>query len=253
MEKGCLHLWDPSTRKGLQTPQGLLPWSCEVRLDTFSDTPALCSGTNIGYGVGENRHRQRPYSCINPPPSNLAQSLMHTWGNTTGAALPGFSTPSLSKGSATHDGRDVYTLRAPVAAVTTAAGDIAAALQVAELPLATTPSAAGKSVHFTVLARVITPAFTPSVDHGYNGTLPTLTLLIDRGDGAWLASNGGRLCDWGGDTTGGLGAPPWMNGDWDVHSFSARLGWVGTARMALAVASGGVVDVSMLKVAQIGM
>jgi hypothetical protein len=82
--------------------------------------------------------------------------------------------------------------------------------------------------------------------------MPTLTLLVDRGDGVWLASNGGELTDWGGDAAGGNGAPPWMDGEWDVHSFSVRIGWTGLARFALAVASGGTVQISMLKVAQIG-
>ena len=59
-----------------------------------------------------------------------------------------------------------------------------------ELPLATTPSAAGKSMALTVLARVTTAAFAPHDVKGWNGTLPTLTLLVDRGDGVWLASNG---------------------------------------------------------------
>ena len=267
VEKGCEHPWNAATRKGIQTKQGLLPWSCEVRLDTFADTPALCSGTNIGYGTGDNRHRQRPYSCVNPVPANFAPSLGELWasppnsssssnsggGSGGSVALPGFSVPHMSTSGAKHDGRQVFTLTAPPAAAAAssrAGGEIAAALVVTELPLATTPSAAGKSLALTVLARVATAAYTPHDVKGYNSTLPTLTLLVDRGDGVWLASNGGALSDWGG--AAGDGAPAWMDGDWDVHSFSVRVGWAGTARMALAVAAGGTVELAMLKVAQIG-
>ena len=250
VEKGCQHPWAADTRKGIHTPQGLVPWSCEVRLDTFIDSPALCSSTNMGYGTGDNHHRQRPYHCINPPPSNFAPSLGELWtANTTSTEekeLPGFSAPHLSASGAKHDGREVFTLTAPPAA----SGKFAAALVVTELPLATTPSAAGKSLSFTVLARVATAAFAPHDVKGWNGTMPTLTLLVDRGDGLWLASNGGALTDWGG--AAGLGSPPWMDQQWDVHSFSVRVGWVGTARMALACAAGGAVEVTMLKVAQIG-
>ena len=61
LDKGCEYTWNVTTRKGVQTQQGMLPWSCEARLDTFTDTSARCSGTNIGYGVPDNVHRQRPY------------------------------------------------------------------------------------------------------------------------------------------------------------------------------------------------
>ena len=191
VEKGCEHPWDAATRKGVQTEQGLLPWSCEVRLDTFADTPALCSGTSIGYGTGDNQHRQRPYSCVNPLPANFAPSLGELWTANSSAgtgALPGFSAPHMSASGAKHDGREVFTLTAPPAA--DSGGKIAAATVVTELPLATTPSAAGKSMALTVLARVTTAAFAPHDVKGWNGTLPTLTLLVDRGDGVWLASNG---------------------------------------------------------------
>jgi hypothetical protein len=43
-----------------------------------------------------------------------------------------------------------------------------------------------------------------------------------------------------------------MSGEWDTLAFAAQLGWAGTARVALACAAGGAVEVASLKVAQIG-
>jgi hypothetical protein len=247
VEKGCEHVWDAATRRGIQTQQGLMPWSCEVQLNTVSDTPALCSGTDIGYGVGDNRRRQRPYLCHIQPPENFAEDLESLWTANNVVALPGFSAPLLNATETRYDGRKVYRIEAP----TNDDGQLAAAMVIAEIPLATTPSAAGKSLAFTVLARTATASFVSHDTRGWNETMPTLTLLVDRGDGVWLASNGGALSDWSG-VQDANGAPPWMNGGWDVHSFPARIGWSGKARFALAVAARGQVEVTMAKVAQIG-
>ena len=237
----CLRRWDPATRIGVQTQQGSLPWSCEGRLDTVSDTPALCSGTNIGYGVGDNERRQRPYACTSAPPTNFvtASSSAHS------APIPGFSAPTIDPAES-YDGHLVHRISAPAGA------EPAAALIVAELPLASMPSAAGHSVHFTVFARTVKSAFHPRVKDGWNTTMATLILLIDRGDGVWLSSNGGELADWGGSASAGLGAPAWMNHQWDVHSFATWLGWGGTAKMAIACAAGGEVEVAWVKVAPVG-
>jgi hypothetical protein len=247
IERGCEYPWDAATRGGVQTQQGVLPWSCDARLDTWADTPARCSGTNIGFGVPDNVHRQRPYTCTAPPPLTFA--FANLWSSSGGArdSLPGFSTPVI-EAAGTFDGREVHRIHAPAAK-----GDlVAAAILVAEIPLVSTPSAAGKSLHFTVLARTATTATHRAADEQHTTTAapqrPSLTLLIDRGDGKWLASNGGALTDWA-----ALGAPAWMSGGWDTHSFSARMGWVGTARMAIAIAAGGAVDVATVKVAQVGM
>ena len=124
---------------------------------------------------------------------------------------------------------------------------VAAAVLQAELGLATTPSAAGKVMHFTVLARTSLRAFGSSGEQK-GQMMPTITLLIDRGDGQWLASNGGILTDWA-----ATGTPAWMANEWDVHSFAARMEWSGTARFAVAVAATGVVDVATVKVAQVGV
>ena len=239
-DKGCLRPWDNATRIGIATQQGMMPWTCEGRLDTIEDTPALCSGTNIGYGVGDNRHRQRPYTCTRAPPANWAK------GASVDTPLPGFATAYV-QATDPYDGMAVHRISAP------AGGEPAAAVIVAELPLSTTPSASGHSVHLSVLARTVRPAFhRRRGGGGWNATMATLILLIDRGDGVWLASNGGGLDDWGGSSTGGLGAPAWMNGEWDVHSFAVQLGWTGTARMAIACAAGGEVDVAWVKVAPVG-
>ena len=200
---------------------------------------------------------------MQPPPTFVFADLWSS-GGAPRDSLPGFSTASVAA-AGVFDGREVHRLSAPAAK----GGMVAAALLVAEIPLVSTPSAAGRSLHFTVLARTATAAHDANVEGGHReddeqhgrrqnitsagrGLVPatqrpTLTLLIDRGDGKWLASNGGELTDWA--TTG---APAWMTG-WDTHSFSATMGWAGTARMAIACAAGGAVDVATVKVAQVGM
>ena len=200
----------------------------------MSDAPALCSGTNIGYGTGDNDRRERPYSCISASPPGFVSSSTHS------AAVPGFSEPSVDA-TTPYDGHVVHRISAPTN------GAPGGAVVVAELPLASMPSAAGRSVHFTVLARTVKSAFHHQVKDGWNTTMATLTLLIDRGDGVWLSSNGGALAGWG-----DLGAPPWMDNKWDVRSFATQLGWKGTARMAIVCAAGGEVDVAWVKVAQVG-
>jgi hypothetical protein len=89
---------------------------------------------------------------------------------------------------------------------------------VATLPLATMPSAAGKTVHFTVMARAIA------------GTGASISLMIDRGTNAaatnttWLTSSGGGA---------GGGKNGHNNTEWTVRSFQTRLGWSGVARFAI--------------------
>ena len=128
-DKGCQRPWDNATRIGIATQQGMMPWTCEGRLDTIEDTPALCSGTNIGYGVGDNRHRQRPYTCTRAPPANWAK------GASVDTPLPGFATAHvLAADPSSYDGMAVHRISAP------AGGEPAAAVIVAELPLSSTPS-----------------------------------------------------------------------------------------------------------------
>ena len=197
------------------------PWSCEQAIGyTFSDTPALCGGS-----------RKQP-ACHFPPPKNfvLADMIadMHTQ---TWPAVEGFVRPQVSPAGLFNQQR-VYRIAA-------AAGDVGAVLPVAAvvatLPLATTPSAAGKTVHFTVMARA------------FEGTGAMVSLMVDRGDtGAssrWLTSSGG----------GGAGE---NSTAWGIRSFQTRLAWRGVARFAIVAAASGSaapqIEVGWVRVAQIG-
>lgn len=210
-------------------------WSCEQAIGyTFTDTPALCGGS---------RSSVQHLECLFPPPANFvladmrADMHMQKW-----QAVDGYVLPKVTLLPTLFNQRRVYrVVAAPSAAVDGNVHSVAAV--VATLPLATTPSAAGKTVHFTVMVRAVV------------GTGAVISLMIDRGDTTastrWLLSCGG-----------GEGASIGNNStEWTIRSFQTRLAWTGVAQFAIVAAPSGSgqqhtppqIEVSSwMRVAQIG-
>ena len=196
-------------------------WSCEQDIgSTFVDTPALCGGS-----------RKNP-TCLWPAPHNLVMTEMIWAPSWKWASVQGFATPLVSPAGIFNQ-RRIFSIAATTGAATTASG---VAAVVAELPLASTPSAAGKTVHLTAMARLRTGS--------------SVYLMIDRGDKAWLKSTGGGAAARASSVGGGNSSST----EWQIRSFQARLGWSGTARFAIVVAGGPSpkAEVGWVRVAQIG-
>ena len=144
------------------------------------------------------------------------------------ASVQGFATPLVTPAGIFNQ-RHIFS----IAAAGAATASVVAAV-VAELPLASTPSAAGKTVHLTAMARLRTGS--------------SVYLMIDRGDKAWLKSTGG-----GAASAGSVGGGNSSSTEWQIRSFQARLGWSGTARFAIVVGGPSPkAEVGWVRVAQIG-
>jgi hypothetical protein len=205
---------------------GAAAWSCEQSMGyTLTDTPALCGGA-----------RKQP-ACHWPPPKNFVlPDMVNGMHALHFPAVAGYLTPHVTQAGIFNQ-RPVYHIAAAVAG-----GAAPVCAVVATLPLATTPSAAGKTVHFTVMARAVA------------GTGASVSLMIDRGTTAtnttWLTSSGGG----GGGKNGHDNAT-----EWAIRSFQTRLAWSGVARFAIvAAASAGSgepppqIEVGWVRVAQVG-
>eukprot|EP01051_Picozoa_sp_SAG22_P015394 SAG22_NODE_2002_length_3168_cov_2.188009_2_plen_343_part_00 len=207
--------------------KGAAAWSCEQAIGyTFTDTPALCGGS-----------RKQP-ACHWPSPKNFVMAeMIDDMHMQKFPAVAGYLKPQVTQAGIFNQ-RPVYRIAAAVVD-----GAVPVCAVVATLPLATTPSAAGKTVHFTVMARAVA------------GTGASVSLMIDRGTVAaatnttWLTSSGGR----GGGKNGHNGT------EWGIRSFQTRLAWSGVARFAIVAAAADgsgqpplQIEVGWVRVAQVG-
>ena len=208
--------------------KGAAAWSCEQAIGyTFTDTPALCGGS-----------RKQP-ACHWPPPKNFVlPDMIDDMHMQKFPVVAGYLKPQVTQAGIFNQ-RPVYHIAPAVAD-----GAVPVCAVVATLPLATTPSAAGKTIHFTVMARAVA------------GTGASISLMIDRGTTAATANNTTWLTSGGGD--GGKNGHNDIG--WAIRSFQTRLAWSGVARFAIvaAGASGGggqpppQIEVGWVRVAQVG-
>ena len=189
----------------------------EQHFYTFTDTPALCGGS------------KKQASCLWPVHGNFVSADLwapsHSW-----PVVAGFLAPKVSP-AGVFDQHEIFHITAAGDRTDddpTGSGAGKVAMVVAQLPLATTPSAAGKAVHFTVMARSAAPG-------------STISLMIDRGDKKWIQGHAAV----GGDQS---------NTDFQIRSFQAELGFSGEARMAILLSGDGTLaaEVGWVSVAAIG-